>query len=519
MGRVLTNNISLSYVAETSLGTPATTGWKLAEPNSIGSFGATITTVARTPISKNRQRRKGTVTDLDSAVEFEHDFTISAFRDFVEGFCFSVAVNGECDIASTNVDGTDNEYDVAALSATQAGKLQFSSAEYASLIFARGFTNAANNGLKALDSDPVTSGTAVGVTDTGLVNETPPSNARIELAGIRFLDAVTDLTIAYSAGILTITSGVGNFTTMGLTVGQYIHVGSALTNGGAVQNALQDSVANDTYGFARIRTIAAGTITCDKVDATLQVASPTVPTTLDILFGKFIRNVAVTSSEYLERSYHFEVEYPNLSQTPGASMFQYAKGNYCNTVSVNLPLTDKATMGFAFVGTDTDNPVESGSRKTGASSAQEHVMTAALNTSSDIARLRFQETDETGISTDFKSLTLSLNNNVGPEKVLGRLGAAYMNTGNFEVDLEAQLVFTNAAVIQKVRDNETCTMDFVVRNSDGAVVVDIPSLTLGDGDREFPVNESVLINTTAQAFGDTTFGFSLGVSIFPVVPG
>lgn len=104
---------------------------------------------------------------------------------------------------------------------------------------------------------------------------------------------------------------------------------------------------------------------------------------------------------------------------------------------------------------------------------------------------------------------------MSPEKVLGRLGAAFINTGNFEIDVEAQLVFTNAAVIEKVRDNETCTLDFILRNDDGVIAVDIPSCTLGGGDREFPVNESVLINTVAQAFGDATLGYSLGVSIFP----
>lgn len=509
MGRVLTNNISLSYVIETAVGTAGTSGWKLLEPNSIGSFGATITTVARTPISKNRQRRKGTVTDLDSAVEFEHDLTMSAFRDFIEGFCFSVAVNSECDIIPSAAVAATDDFTVPALSASAAVKIRYSATEFASLIHARGFTNAANNGIHEVNTDPATSATAISTT-SALVDESP-TNAQIELAGLRFLDAVTDVTLAYSAGILTITSGVGSFATCGLSPGQMIHVGS-YTAAGVLQNAPD---TNTVYGFARVKTVAAGVITCDKVDTTLAIAAPVAGSVMDIMFGKFVRNVSVSSAEYLERSFHFEAEYPNLSQTPGLAMYQYAKGNYCNTASFNLPLTDKATIGFAFVGTDTDNPVEVGSRKTGASAAKDPLQTGAFNTTSDIARLRFQETDETGLSTDFKSITLSLNNNVSPEKVLGRLGAAFINTGNFEIDVEAQLVFTNAAVIEKVRANETCTLDFILRNADGVIAVDIPSCTLGGGDREFPVNESVLINTTAQAFGDATLGYSLGVSIFP----
>jgi hypothetical protein len=185
-------------------------------------------------------------------------------------------------------------------------------------------------------------------------------------------------------------------------------------------------------------------------------------------------------------------------------------------VGFDLPLTDKATATFAFVGTDTEPP--STSRAANADNPVVPVQTSAFNTSADIARLRITEVDETGLTTDFKSLTLNINNNVSPEKVLAQLGAKFMNTGNLEVDIEAQLLFTDSDVAAAVRANTTVTMDFAVKNDDGAILVDIPSMTLGGGDREYPVNESILINTTAQAFGDSTFGTSLHVSLFPYIP-
>lgn len=519
MGRVLTNNVSLAYTIETALGTAGTT-WFLLEPNSINNFGANISTVARSPISPNRQRRKGVVTDLDSAVEFEHDLTLSAFLDFIEGFCFATAVNADVVQSVSNVDGTNDEFDVSALSAAVAGKLEFSTTEFATLIYARGFTNAINNGLHQLDADVMTAATAVGVT-TNLVDETPPANAQIELAGLRLLNASTDFAVAYSGTTLTITEQgtiVGfDWADYGLTVGQLVHIGSPDGSGG-VQNALQDSVADDTYGYARVTAIAAQVLTLDKADTTLQVASPTSDATVDILFGQFIRNVAVTSSEYLERSFQFEVTWDNLDGSSGNDEYEYAIGNYCNQATFNLPLTDKAVVTFGFVGTDTESPVTNASRKSGASSATSPVSTAAFNTSSDIARLRLQDVDESGLSTYFKSLSLTLNNNVSPEKVLGTLGAAFINTGNFEVDIEAQLVFTDGVVVNRIRDNTTVSMDFIIDNDDGAIAVDIPAMTLGGGGRDLPVNESVLINTTAQAFEDPTLGTSIGVSVFPIVP-
>lgn len=225
----------------------------------------------------------------------------------------------------------------------------------------------------------------------------------------------------------------------------------------------------------------------------------------------------MTSAEYLEKRIQFEAEFVGLD-TGGGNMYSYSKGNLCNTMGFNLPLTDKATMSLAFIGTDTDNPVASGSRKAGASSALTPTNTSAFNTSSDIARLRITEVDEDGITTDFKSITLNLNNNIGPEKVLGVLGAKYMNTGNFEVSVEAQLVFTNSLVVNKIRANETVTMDFIIKNDNGAIAIDFPSMTLGGGNLEFPVNQSILINTTGEAFRDATLDTSIGISIFPIVP-
>ena len=237
-----------------------------------------------------------------------------------------------------------------------------------------------------------------------------------------------------------------------------------------------------------------------------------------MLFGEFIRNVATTAADFLERSFQFEAEWDNLDGSSGNNEFSYAKGNFCNSVSFNLPLAEKATVTFGFIGTDTDSPVVAASRKAGASTATDPTKTTAFNTSADILRLRVTEVDETGLSTDFKSVTLTLNNNVSPEKVLGTLGAKFMNTGNFEVTLEAQLLFTDGLVVDRIRDNTTLTLDFIITNDDGAISVDIPALTLGGGGLELPVNESVLINTVANAFQDSVLGTSIGISIFPVVP-
>ena len=511
MPRVNTNNVAVAYTIESALGV-AGTDWRLLEPNSIADFGATISTVARDPISRDRQRRKGSITDLDSAVGLESDLTMASFRSFIEGFCFATGENTDVTgIPSTAAAGTGDSYTVASVTAGQSPKL-----EAGTLLWVEGFATPINNGLQEIETDVATSATAIAV-DGNLTTESGASG-RISFAGYRD-KAGTRPTWRWSMlnkqATLAKTAIGTALRNIGLKAGQVVHVGSIADRGDAIENAFMDNAAGDMFGYARVVSIANNSVVFDKTDEVLQKDSTLADDTLDIVFGQFIRNRSTDHADFIERSFTFEAAYPNLGLL-GVELYQYAVGNFCNTVGFNVPLTDKATITYGFIGTDTANPVAVALRKTGASAAVTPAETAAFNTTADIARLRITDVDEEGITTDFKSLTLNLSNNVSPEKVIGQLGAKYINFGNFEVGLEAQLIFSNKDVIEAIRANETVTMDFILKNSDGVIAVDIPSMTLGGGAREFPRNESVLINTTCEAFRDSILGSSLGISIIPV---
>ena len=510
MPRVLTNNVSLAYAIEATSGVPSAV-WRLLEPNSIGAFGANITTISRSPISRNRQRRKGTVTDLDSSIEFESDLTLSAFRDFLEGFIFAVGINRDVtNLASAAADAATDGYTVAALGASQAGRMNAQT-----LLWVSGFGNPSNNGLRSVDANIMPAAVKISVSE-GLADEAGASGL-LSLAGYR-IPAASSPTWTYSGISKQATLALADVGTallaLGLTPGQSVHVGSIASAGLDVVNGFEDAAPNDMVGYARVRSISTNAVIFDKVDPALRSTDASAPATaVDILFGEFFRNVSTDDASYLERSFQFEADFPNLGPG-GASEYQYALGNLSSTFGFNLPLTDKATLAFAFVGTDTEDPTTI--RKTGAAGALSPRFGAAFNTSSDIARLRIADVDEAGLTTDFKSLSLTFNNNASPEKTVGRLGARYINAGNFLVDIESQLIFTNPDVIERIRSNTTVSMDFIVRNDDGVIAIDIPSMTLGGGGREFPVDESVLISTTGEAYRDDLLGTSLGVSVIPV---
>lgn len=617
MGRVLTNNTALAYSKESSLGV-ASEEWKTLEPNDIGAFGPEIATVAREPISKDRQRKKGTITDLDSVVEVEADLTLDSLIDFIECFTFSIASGAAVFTAFSATVTTDLftvHEDASGMTATS------------SLVYARGFTNAANNGLHLVsalagisasasdiitlsvgapsDGETITIGAIVytwkdivvsandvfadvsfanavdnlaaainrtgtpgveygvgtvahpqvtavaaspivtvtskeagtpsnsivttetmtngvwtngdttllgGVDDTiavlasSLVTEVPAvtDNVTVEEAGVR--GATGDFEIDSSGNLI---SSSLDFTTLPLQAGQVIHIGGEAD----AQRFVNDGLSN--FGFARIvGTPTANEIVLDK-KGTPFATDDGATKDIDILFGRFIRNVDVDDVDFNSQSLTFEAAWDGLADDE-TDEYEYAIGNFCNEVSFELPLTDKATATFGFIGIDTEAPT--GTRKTGAGSPLEAVQTTAFNTTADIARLRVTEADETGLTTDFKSMTLTLNNNVSPEKVIGTLGARFMNNGIFEVSIETSVLFTNGDVLAAIRANDTVTMDFALQNSDGGAFVDIPAMTLGDGARELPVNETVLLSIAGTAFKDPILGTSISVSIFPFLP-
>lgn len=490
MGTTVTNKTSLAYSVEATPGNLAGSPvWKSAEYNSVPGWGAQIEKVARNPISPMRQRQKGGVVDVSSAFQVETDLTMESVNDFMDGFFFA-KWRGQALFAPTAVITT--AYTVPSGGALTAG----------ALVFARGFTNAANNGLKVVGSG--STGTSVVILGGGLVAETPTAaqNATLEVCGVQA--AAAD--VAVNAGG-NLTSTTLNFTTLGLIPGQVCFLGDT----GA---AFQFATAADR-GWFRIKTIAANLLTIDKRSAVFAADTGTGKT-IRIFFGRFLSNLSVNDANYQEKTLQFEMAFNNLGVTPGVAEYQYAKGSYCNEVKISAPLTSKATVSYGFVGFDTPPP--STTRATNAATPVQPVERAMFNTVSDVGRLRVTNVDETGLSSYIKSATLMLRNGASAEKVIGSLGAVGMNFGNIEADVELEGLFTQSETVTAIRDNRTVTYDMALKNGDGGLFFDIPSATIEGGDLSLPVNETVKIGSKIVAFQDPTLGYSMSLSTFPYIP-
>lgn len=509
MARTETNKFSLQVAVETTPGVlPGSPTWFLLEPNEPGDFGATITTVPRDPISKARQLGKGVVTALESSVSYTHDLVLDNLPMFLEGFCFAEAANYDLAFRGINIDATG--YIIPAATAAQAAKLQWVTGGPKSLIYSVGYANSANNGLKVLTADTGLAGTAIAF--SGAVVETAPTNAVAELAGVRGIAG--DLAITVSGSTATLTSGNNaisggnqiNFTTLGLTVGQFIHVGGIIAG--------QQFSAG--VGYGRITSIAAATVLLDKLVGTL-ATDPGTGESVDLLFSRFVRNVDVDANaegnRFLSRTFQFEGAYQDLGGA-GIDEYEYALGNYSNEFTLNIPIAEKSTYEMAFIGLDTDVPTTS--RATNGATPILPLRNAGFSTTTDVVNLRTSAV--AAADTCFQDLTITINNNATPESCIGTLGAEYVNLGNFTVELEAEMLFASDDIPDAIRNNTTVTMDAILKNGDGGFALDFPSMTLEGGERDFPKNESIRINLTGRAFRDTTLGTSIGISFFPVLP-
>ena len=467
-------------VTKSEMPATATTPWLYMEPNELGSFAATIEKVARDPITNDRQRRKGSITSVATAPQFTADMTLEMVHYYMDTFLFSVWKGLQPDSYTLVETSGGNTYTVETGGAVLTA---------GSLVYADGFVNPENNGLKTVASATATTV----VVNEALVDETASTKARLYAVGVR--GAAGDLQIDAEQNLISTTL---DFTTLGLTAGQYINIGGALAT----------NQFDNATGKARIAVIEANKLTLEARDAAY-TADPGTGKEVDILFSAFVRNVPVGDADFLKQWYHMEATY-----NTDPMLYEYADCCVNNTLAINNALQDKAVLDLAFVGKDLLPPTDT--PRAGVRSNQ--VETEPFNTSSDIMRLRVSDVDDNGVSTFFKDTNISINNNVAAEYVLGQLAAEFMNFGNFEVDIETTAVFTDAILLNAIRNNTTLGIDMADKNGDGGFVLSLPCGTFGDGSKSLPRNEKVKLTTPFMAHRDEDRGYTMGVSLFWYLP-
>lgn len=495
--KIDSNVTGLRYAEETSLGVVSGSAtWYLLEPNKYNDFGGKLTTVARNPINATRQRKKGTVTDLEASGGFNQDLTQSNTTRMLQGFMF----------ADIREKATTQPMNSAALALTATTTTTYTAASGLSifkandLVLASGFNTSGNNGLKLLSA-----AAAGSVTTTGLAVETPPAAAKLEAVGYEFAVATLDVTLVGGMPRLNRASGAFDFTTLGLIPGEWIFIGG---------DVAANQFANN-LGYARVSAVAAAYIDLDKTDFTPQAETGTGKN-IRIFFGSVLKNESAAAL-IKRRSYQLE---RTLGADANGTMSEYIVGAVANELSFNVKQGDKLTVDLSFVGIDVEQrtglqAVKAGTRPT---------LTAAdaFNAASDVTRVRMSTISTsnsypTPLFAFITEATINVKNNVSGVKAIGALAAVDTTAGMFEVGGKVTAYFADVAAVQAVRNNADVTLDMVFYKNNAGMVVDIPLLALGDGRLSVEQDKAIDIPLDVNAVA-SKFDHTLLVGVFPYLP-
>lgn len=510
--KIDSNITGLAYAEEAQLGLlPGEGGlggtpvWYRLQPNSYSDFGGEVTTISPNPINDSRQRRKGMVSDLNAAGGFNHNLSYSNLSNIMQGVMFAdIRKKGERVVTGIDLDTINpDQYLVSNTTGFIAGNL----------IIGRGFVNSANNAVKEVTS--VVANTAVVVGDGDLVAEVPSATADIKVVGFQFDNNDTSIDVTGNFPRL-VTAGGPNLTTLGLVIGQWVFVG------GDTSGTRFTSAANN--GFKRVRAVTATSITFDKSDQTMVVEAAASGKTIRLFYGDVLRNE--TGSLIKRRTYNIErlLGAPDDAQLAQIQS-EVLKGAVPNELTLNIPQAELANVDLTFVATDNEQ------RNSTTGPKQTNVLnfrtSQEYNTSSDIGRIRLSQVSENDEATSplfafVTEATISINNNVTPNKAVGVLGAFDMTTGTFAVSGSLTAYFSNVSATQAVRNNASVTLDVSFVKDNTGMVLDIPLISLGDGRLNVEIDQPITLPITSEAASgqdvDPNLNHTLLITYFDYLP-
>ena len=457
--------------------------WYPLEPNSYSDFGGQITTVARNPINPSRQRKKGVVTDLDASGGFETDITQTNLQDLMQGFMFADLRRKAEFEAVTNVDATGDTYDAA------SGLDVFAVND---LVFASGFGDAANNGLKLVTS--VTSDTDIGVAEALVDDASPATGHKLVRVGVQ--GAAGDIDVDASGSRPQLTSTLADFTDWGLVPGEWIYIGG--DTGGAAGNQFLTAANN---GFARVFSVSANALVLDKTEATMVTEASTAET-VQIFFGRVLKNES-DSTNIVRRTYQLERQLGAPDDaSPSDIQAEYVVGCVPSEFEFNIPTAEKAMANLSFIGAT--NETIDGPTSLKAGTRPDLVEADAFNTSSDVPRIHLAvysaaDAAPTALFAYVTDLTVTINNNVSPNKAIGVLGAFEVTAGTFEVGGAMTAYFADVAAIDAVKNNSDVTLDFHMVKDNAGLTIDLPLISLGDGRPNVEQDQAITIPLETNA--------------------
>jgi hypothetical protein len=492
---VLSDGVGISVARESAIGVQPVTGWHQWQinPGGITDFTRQNVEVDRNPLSPNLTPEDGEVVGYDVSPKLAADLTRDVFEDIREPLLRSVTKHGGNRLSLYRPTAvTSTGYTVGALGDLTAGLL----------IYAAGFTNPANNGLKLVAA----ASTGTEIKATGLVAETAPANAVVEIAGVQ--GASGDIQLNASGDLISTTL---DFTALGLVPGQMIVIGD-LTSGAA-------------FGFAtaayNARAIVKGPITATKIPLlmrawTVGAADTGASKTIRLLFARANRNVPLTDTDYLKApTLSMERTEPGAG-IAGATDFTQANGMGLDMAELDIPVEGKVTVTMSFKGMTISDP--SAVQATGASTALAPLRAGLFSTASKLKSRLVKKSDESTLSVDMNGLKVTFKNNITPMKELGVSGASNLIYGAYEPTMSLEAYVIDNGLERAANANTSAMLDCLLKNGDGGLGIFFPVVKLRKPSKAYAQHTAVMISNDLKGVRDISTGLLQTISEFSYLP-
>jgi hypothetical protein len=485
-----TNRVALAKVRETTFGvTPNNPAFKAIRQTSSG-LNANPKTVITSEIRADRQ-----VTDLilvgeeaGGTVGGELAFSV-ADDDFEEALQGTWSNSPSITVATIDTEISDVTTTTLTVSAGGAAFV------VGMLTLTQNFTTAGNNKLARVNSSTATTIVYPAATFTAEAAQIPVG-ASVRQVG--FQGASADIA-AVTAGGNGLTSSVLNFTTLGISVGEWVKVGD-----GDNANCSFATTANN--GFCRVSAVAANKISFDRVPSGWAADTGTGKT-ISVFSGDFLTNASTKRSNTIERQY--------LDHSPVT--YEYLRGMTLNTLAIDAKTQAVATYTKNYIGRDA---LVQTSRIAGSTDVAAPTY-GVLNTSSNVGRIGFDGSTITGPNF-VMGATININNNIRAQQAVGSIGAVGTGNGEFTVTGTLQTYFGDPSIYQKIVNNTLTSFDMRVGRTDGnreSILLDFPSIKLSSGSPSVSgKNADVMIDAGFTAFMDATKLYTMSVGRFWYLP-